>query len=157
ANSSSIGVRLFCTVEAFLNFLLKVLDVIINRKLMCLIGGICASLFVVFYYIIPSELSVPGVVKYTLIFGCAGAFGIVVHWGFDLDALLKSKRDGRKFENQFVHELGEDQIAILTQYIQSGKNSLHFSPTQAAVQDLVYRGILYRPEQQMNGLGQIAY
>jgi superinfection exclusion protein B len=58
----------------------------------------------------------------------------------------------KHFEN-----LASDHISILLEYVQTGKNSIHFSPTNGAVQDLVYKGILYRPFQQMRSDGMMAY
>jgi|SRR5208283_168473 len=73
-----------------------------------------------------------------------------------LSAAFGRRKAKRNLERSF-ESLGRDQIAILAQYVESGKNSIHFSPANGAVRDLVYRGILYVPEQQMNGLGQFAY
>lgn len=65
-------------------------------------------------------------------------------------------RKRKQLEHYFLH-LGTDQVLILLKYVESGKNSIHFYPTEGAVQDLVYKGILYRPAQQLTINGQIAY
>jgi Super-infection exclusion protein B len=73
-----------------------------------------------------------------------------------LSAVFERHKATKGLERSF-ESLGTDQIAILVQYVESGKNSIHFSPANGAVQDLVSRGILYTPQQWMNASGQFAY
>lgn len=43
-----------------------------------------------------------------------------------------------------LENLGTDQINVLLQYVQSGKNSITWPPSNGAVRDLENKGILYR-------------
>ena len=123
-------------MDKFLDFLTKAFEVVLNRKLMALIGGIAALLFLVYHYLVPAELVIAGVLKYSLVFGCAGAFGLLVHWGFDADSLIKkrtekkatAKAKQRKCEEleKQIGGLGADQIAILLRFAESGESSEYF-------------------------------
>jgi hypothetical protein len=142
-------------VDKGLEILGKLVKVLLNRRLLVLIAGVAVGLLVL-SYAVPPELIVAGARPYLLFLAGAGGAVILVHWGFDADEAIKKHNKMKALEADLKH-LAADQSTILLQFVESGKNSIHFSPTNGAVQDLVYNGILYRPEQQLNGLGQIAY
>jgi hypothetical protein len=56
-----------------------------------------------------------------------------------------------------IENLGTDQVSVLIKYAESSRTSIHFSPSDGAVLDLVKRGVLYRPEQRMRPDGWLAY
>jgi hypothetical protein len=63
----------------------------------------------------------------------------------------------KKAIKKHLHQLPADQMRILLEYVQSGKNSLVFQPTNGAVCDLEHRGILYRSSNFGNVMAGFAY
>ena len=72
------------------------------------------------------------------------------------DEMLSEPRHQRKME-QALQNLGLDQVRVLLQYVESRKNSVHFSRANGAVWDLVKKGILYPPDEQIDEHGLLAF
>ena len=118
----------------------KVVEVILNRKLMTLIAGIAAALLVL-SYALPSELVIGGVRPYLLLFAGGGAAGILVHWGFDADAAIRNACARTRMES-ILETPDQEAVSVLRRFTWEHITSLLMWPWEPGVEKLVRGGIL---------------
>ena len=127
-------------MDKTLEILGKVVEIIVNRRLMALIAGIAAALLVL-SYALPSELVIGGVRPYLFLFASGGAAGLLIHWGFDAEAAVRNVCSRMRMES-ILEAPDQEAVSVLRRFTDEHTTSLVMWPWERGVEKLVRSGIL---------------